>query len=108
MSLVLGPKDLPKTLSACIVADGFGELNPSSGIGTAMKSLAMTLQAEGYSVTVLLTSEAYDADQFEFYQAQYDARNISLVRYVTAYLPVVTVYLSVAHHSNSDPIPNSM
>ena len=64
-----------------LVVNGFGFLNPSSGIATAYAALAEALHAHGQQVTVLYASESVPA-HFPEAQALYRAKGVDLVLFV--------------------------
>ena len=64
-----------------LVVNGFGALNPSSGIATAYASLAELLTTANYSVTVLYAVYPRPAG-FDVAVASYASLGITLTRYV--------------------------
>lgn len=68
-----GTRQRPLAAGVCLVVDGFGILNPSSGIATAYASLAKVLRTAGYPVTVAYTNalvaDPVFAEAARFYRA---------------------------------------
>lgn len=68
-----------KAPHVCMVVDGYGLLDSSSGIATAYASLSEFLAQQGLQITVVHTS-GQNREDFEAAVAHYHTKNITLVR----------------------------
>lgn len=63
------------------MVNGFGTLNPSSGIATAFEGLALALAAGGHNVTVAYMGRGPSEPALASAAAAYARQGVALVRY---------------------------